>query len=482
MSKILDSLFARWKRPEKEAIAAPERWGARSFAGQGSAVAGAITPERLLGILQQADNGDMLAQSELFTTMEERDGELMGLIGQRKAGVLSCKSEILAGDEDDPRSVKAKEMVEQIRTDLDEIQDGDNLQDNELDLLDAIPKAFSCLEVIWDTSESQWWPRRLEFRPQAWWTVDETDHNKLLLRDSRSFKGVEVNPLNFLIHRHRATSGCLTRTALSRSVARPFVVRNYALKDWLVCGDLYGVPTRLGELPQGAGKAEQALMLEALQNLGSDAYGVVPFGGKITFADVAKMGSAEFFAMLIEAMGRWYQIAILGQRATSGGEGAGGLNSGTSDVQQNVRYDILDSDARRVDRRWSGFYATVTRLNFGPDVAPPLHHTIVAEPKDLAGLSQVTTSLVNIGLPVSQAWAHDTFGIPAPQTDEQTGQIEPLLKPGVAQPLGGTPPMPPAVASGFPNTLENALSAGQKKNSLSDPERRRRERMLASLR
>jgi phage gp29-like protein len=461
MSKILDMLFKRWKRPEKEPIAAPERFGVRSYASTGSQVAGAITPERMLSILSAADNGDMIAQAELFSEMERRDGELMGVIGQRRAGVLACKSQILPGDEQDPASVRARDEIERMMQDLDAIEDGDTWRDNQFDLTDAIAKAFSCLEVMWETSEKQWWPARLEFRPQEWWTVDETDHNKLLLRNSVSWLGEEVNPLNFIQHRHRGLSGCLTKTALARAITRPWVARNYALKDWLIVGELFGVPTRLGELPQGAGVTEKNQMLEALQTIGTDAYGVVPFGGKITFADVAKMSSADFFDRLMAAMYRWYQMALLGQTLTSGGEGGGAYALGT--IHQNVRFDLIDSDAQRIDQRWSGFYARISRLNYGPAVKPPVHKTILGEPKDLAGLANVLQVLVGAGLQVPAKWTYDTFGIPAPERDETTGQTEAVLKPAApaAMPGAGL-----ALSVDGLGGLENAVAgAGAKKKS-----------------
>jgi phage gp29-like protein len=44
----------------------------------------------------------------------------------------------------------------------------DELQDELFDMLDAIGKGVSFTEIVWDTSEGQWRPARLEWRDPRW--------------------------------------------------------------------------------------------------------------------------------------------------------------------------------------------------------------------------------------------------------------------------------------------------------------------------
>ena len=48
--------------------------------------------------------------------------------------------------------------------------DRDSIENELYDLLDAIGKGYSVAEIIWDMSESQWMPDRLEWRLPQWST------------------------------------------------------------------------------------------------------------------------------------------------------------------------------------------------------------------------------------------------------------------------------------------------------------------------
>src|SRR3569832_2420203 len=47
-----------------------------------------LTPAKLSGILEQAEQGDIIAQCDLFEDIEEKDGHLLAELGKRKRAVL----------------------------------------------------------------------------------------------------------------------------------------------------------------------------------------------------------------------------------------------------------------------------------------------------------------------------------------------------------------------------------------------------------
>jgi phage gp29-like protein len=439
----LTEILKRWKRPEKEPQAEPTKWGRRSYGAASTAIADALTPERLVGILKNAEDGDILAQSELFEAMEVRDAYLDGLLNQRKAGVTSCRYELIPGD-DSSQAQAAAEFCQKV---VDEVP---YWTDRVNDLLDAIPKGFACLEILWETSEKSWRPRDLTFRPQRWWTLDQSDRNKLLLRDDKDWKGREINPLNFIQHVHHARSGSLDRAGLSLACTRPFLVRNYAIKDWLAFAEVFGMPVRLGKLPQGASDADAKLLWEAFKSLGHDAAGMIPAGAEITFPNVNVTTNADFFAKLREGSGQEMTICILGQLLTTGGETGGSYALGQ--VHQNARWDLVDSDAKRLDETLNRrLFAPISALNFGPDVAPPVYRTTVEAPEDLESGARVVQTLVGSGLKIPQSWVYGKFGIPVPEDDEAV--LEP---PQAAAPGGGF---------GMSNAIANAPLDEKKKDS-----------------
>jgi phage gp29-like protein len=416
---ILDQYGKPYTKPETREVAPATLGGWRYY--MANTVADLLTPARLVILLREAEQGNILHQMELFEAMEERDARLSGLFTQRKSGVTSCEFTLDPGD-DSSAALRARDFCAALLP----APEGNRLgriqswAERLRDLLDAVAKGFACLEILWETSERQWLPSDLKFRPQRWWTLDLVDRQKLLLRDVSAPIGVPVNPFNFIMHRHNAHSGSLQRGGISLACARPFLVRNYAMRDWLQLAELCGVPVRLGELPPGATQEDADLMWRALTSLGSAAAGMVPAGGKITFADnVRQANNGELFDKLRERAGEEMALAVLGQTFTGGG-GEGHALGFSGRAHENVRFDLVDSDARALDETLNRqFFGPITLLNFGPDVPAPIYRTLVEEPVDLQRLATSVSTLVSVGLRVPAKWARKKFGIPAPADDEE---------------------------------------------------------------
>ena len=418
---ILDQYGKPYTKPETREIAPATLGGWRYY--MANTVADLLTPARLVSLLREAEQGNILHQMELFEAMEERDARLSGLFTQRKAGVTSCEFALEPGD-DSSASLRARDFCAALLPAPDGKRLGriQSWSDRLRDLLDAVAKGFACLEILWETSQRQWLPSDLKFRPQRWWTLDLVDRQKLLLRDVSAPLGLPVNPFNFILHRHNALSGSLQRGGISLACARPFLVRNYALRDWLQLAELCGIPVRLGELPPGATQEDADLMWRALTSLGSAAAGMVPAGGKITFADAARASSdGAMFDQLRQRAGEEMALAVLGQTFTGGGGGEEGHTLGFSGrVHEAVRFDLVDSDARALDETLNRqFFGPITLLNFGPEVAAPVYRTLVEEPVDLQRLATSVSTLVSVGLRVPAKWARRKFGIPAPADGEE---------------------------------------------------------------
>ena len=420
--KNTDDTLKQWPKPEREPQAEPQRWGVRSYDPSAHAASRAVTPSTMLTLMRDADAGNIVAQSAMFEHMEESDGDLLGLLLQRKNGALSCTRQVVPGD-DSGAAQKAADFCEGLVDTLPSW--GDRL----LDLADAIPKGFATLEILWETSERQWAPRNLVFRPQRWWTLDDVDQQKLLLLDRDEMRGREVNPRNFITHVHRAMSGSLSRAGLCRACARPFVIRNFTIKDWLVLAEVFGQPLRVGKLPPNATTEQSDLMWAALQSLGTDAYGMIPDGAELLFPNVQGLtGNADIFDRLQEVGLHAMQMAVLGQTLTSGGESGGSYSLGQ--VHERVRFDLVTTDARRLDETLSGFFANVTDLNFAPGTPQPRHVTTVRQPQDRQADSEVLLNLRQAGLPISKLWVYERFDIPAPEDGDELLEAPTPAAPG----------------------------------------------------
>ena len=167
---LLDQYGKPYTKPETREVAPATLGGWRYY--HANTVADALTPARLVGLIKNAEQtGDMLYQMELFEAMEERDAHLLGLLTQRKGGVTGCQFALDPGD-DSAEAERARDFCATLLPDPTNNRRVGRLagwDDRLAELLDAISKGFACLEIIWETSEKQWLPADLKFRPQRWW-------------------------------------------------------------------------------------------------------------------------------------------------------------------------------------------------------------------------------------------------------------------------------------------------------------------------
>lgn len=347
----------------------------------------------------------------LFERMEQRDGVIDTHLRTRKSGVLAFPWEIVPGDE----SAEAERAAEFIRDMLNEpIMDFESVM---FDALDAVGKGASLLEIDWDTSEGSWTAKRLIWRPQWWFKID-SDGETFILRGAMG-QDIKINPLNFLIVRMKARSGFLAQTSLLRSCVRGFIVRFYSWKDWLRFAEVYGMPVRTGTLQAGTDfqSAEATQLWAALQAMGMNGAAMLPFGTELNVWPQPQQGSGDVFQKILDAGEREITLALLGQTLTSGGESGGSYALGK--VHEMVRFDLVQSDARKLEGSFErGLFETTIRLNFGPAVPVPKLDIIATEPEDLNSLADQVETLGNAGLRIPEAWAYEKFGIPEPEGDQ----------------------------------------------------------------
>ena len=70
-----------------------------------------------------------------------------------------------------------------------EFFDRDDIDDELFDVLDSIGKGFSVTEIVWDMSERQWMPERLEWRLPQWFDFDREGGRYLVRRPDQGASG-----------------------------------------------------------------------------------------------------------------------------------------------------------------------------------------------------------------------------------------------------------------------------------------------------
>ncbi|MDE0717953.1 MAG: DUF935 domain-containing protein [Rhodospirillaceae bacterium] len=407
----------------KKELAGPTVTGVRSILSEHPAQG--LTPGRLGVLLREAETGDATRYLELAEEMEEKSLHYLAVLGTRKRQISQLDVTVEpAGDSADAQ--KDADLVnEWLAT--------EQLEGELVDILDAIGKGFSVTEIMWDLSESQWMPQRLEFRDPRWFEFDDIDGRTLLMRGLDNSRQ-PLAPFKFVVHRFQAKSGLLIRGGFARMVAWFYLFANYTVKDWVQFIETYGQPFRIGKYPPNATPEDRGVLLRALTNLGADAAAMVPESMILEFAKAeGSTGSGqttthEKFLAYTDAL---ISKAVLGQTLTTEAGERGARSLG--EVHDEVRRDIERSDAFALSQTLSRDIARpIVALNRGERRRYPRIVISRADSLDVARVSDALAKLVPLGLQVPADPVRELIGIRAPEEGEEL--LRPAVAPGTGDP------------------------------------------------
>lgn len=398
-----------------------------------------LTPSKLASILDQAEQGDLLAQFDLYEDMEEKDGHIAAELGKRRRALLVNWSVV---PPDNPTALE-KRNTEQLAELLEEIAD---FEDVLFDVTDAIGKGFSCCENEWHKPGKFWLPKTITHRPQSWFTVHRGYRQQLRLRSNTTVDGIAGEPLQpfgWITHVHKAKSGYLERTAMFRQLVWPYLFKNYSVGDLAEFLEIYGIPVRIGKYPSGASEKEKMTLLRALVGIGHNAAGIIPSGMELDFLDAAT-GDPKAFELMLNWCERTQSKVILGGTLTSGADGKSSTNA-LGNVHNEVRKDLRDSDIRQICSTLTRdlLYPLAVLNGLAPDGMRrcPVFRLDVGETEDMTAYAEALPKLVDIGVQIPVQWAQEKLGIPQPEAGEPVLQATSpaIWRKGVAATTGRVP-------------------------------------------
>jgi len=420
-------------------VAAPRMASVRSILSGHPAIG--LTPQRLARLLMSAEQGDATAYLELAEEMEEKDPHYLSVLGTRKRAVAQMPIEVEAAGQSEDEQADAQLIRDWL--------DRDMLEAEIFDIMDAVGKGYSAVEMIWDTRPGLWQPQDLKWRDPRWFEFDRINGETLKLRGMGEPELLDAG--KFIVHYHKAKSGLPIRGGLARVVAWGWMFKNFSIKDWVSFLETYGMPLRVGRYDNGETEDNIAILAQAVADLGADAAAVFPKTMEVQFID-GKGGSApgDLWRSMAEYIDDQVSKVVLGQTNTTDAK-SGGLGSGQADVHNEVRKDIADADAKLVAATLNrDLVVPMIMFNRGPRAKYPRLKIGKPDPVDVKALTEAATALVPLGVKVSAVQIREKAGLPAPEEGEEVLQVAQAAPPeisptgapagtGVGQPPRSTP-------------------------------------------
>lgn len=373
-------------------------------------VASGLTPARLASILAAASEGNLYDYLVLAEEMEERDPHYASVLGVRKRAVSGIVP-VVKPASDKPEDVK---IADDVRANLAE---HDSFTDLVEDMLDALGKGFSQIELIWGRGKRSWWIDEFIHRDPRFFTFDRETGREVRLIDERDMvDGLPLEPFKWISHKAKLKSGLVGRGGLARLVAFGWMCKSYTMKDWIAFVETYGLPLRLGKYGPSATAEDVETLFTAVANVGTDAAAVIPENMRIDFEQVAAGPGNDIFEKLARWVDEQTSKAVLGQTMTSDN----GSSQAQAQVHNEVRHDVAQSDARSVSGTLNrDLVKPYVDLNFGVQERYPRLSIIIEEAEDTDMIMRNAFRMVSQGLRVKQSELRSKLGFSEPDADDE---------------------------------------------------------------
>ncbi len=431
-------------------IASPTVTGVRQVIGPDPSIG--ITPQRLAQLLRAAEEGEAEEYLALAERMEEKDLHYVSVLGTRKRAVSQLDVVVEAASEDANDQANAELVRQWIARDA--------LEDELFGILDAIGKGFSVTELVWETSEKDWQPKKLCLVDPRFFQIDRGDGRTLRLREQGAY--TDLAPYKFIVHTHQAKSGLPIRGGLARIAAWAYLFKNYAIKDWVAFAEIYGQPMRVGKYPLSATADDRHTLLRAVSQIGTDAAAIIPEGMMIEFVRAeGASANAGIYKDLCEFLDKQVSKGVLGQTLTTEVGSDGGARA-LGDVHNQVRGDIRGSDKKQLGATLTEQLARpLVELNRGPQKAYPRIKLMDPEFHDPEKVLKVAGEAAKLGLRISKQDVLKKVGLKEAAPDEEAIEApapppalvdpaEPGAKPGTTMPEMKPPRAKPPKPAGPP--------------------------------
>lgn len=385
------------------------------------------TPNYVRGVLDQALAGDLGMQAEMMAMMLDTWPRLRKNLHELRSGAARARYSVnpampAGGTEATPAAMDRADLVRQMISNWGPAPGSDEsgFEDTLYDLADALGSGLSVVEVLWEEAWRS--DGRMVIRPRAGVWVPPRylgygNDGRLIQRTRQDGGGLRIEGEKWLVGRHKSASGPAAGYGLLRPLAWWWCAAQWG-RDWLLnYAQVFGQPIRWAEYEPGMDPQHLAVLDEMLEHMAASSWGRFPAGVKLTLVEAKGTAADNPQRVIIEMADTVCDILLLGQTLTTDVGDSGSRALG--DVHADVRRERVQQLAQWLaDVLNYQLVPAICRLNYGDSEDCPVVSPDFTAPPDPDKLAARLHLMVNVGMRVPLAWAHEQLGVPIPEGDE----------------------------------------------------------------
>lgn len=332
------------------------------------------------------------------------DDQVYSTMQQRIGSVVSRNWTVIAGDEDDPRSVKAAERFDETLKALP----WDRITRK---MLMASFYGYAVAELMWGVKDGLFDIVGIKVRHARRFRYDEEDRLRMLLPGN--MLGEIMPERKFWVHAVGAPDDDSPYgLGLAHWLYWPTLFKRNGIRFWNIFLDKFGTPTAKGTYPSNATGEQINKLLAALQAIATDSGFVIPEGMAVELMSAARSGAADYH-QLCAYMDAAISKVVLSQTMTTDN----GSSRSQAEVHGGVKMEVTATDADDLTESFTngpggegGPARWWTDFNFGPDVAAPIVRRHVEEEEDTKTTAETDKVLHEMGWVRTDESFSDTYG------------------------------------------------------------------------
>lgn len=389
--------------------------------------------------LQLHDSGQFASASMLMEAMS-RDDAVDAVVSARVDGMLGLERDIEAATQGHKGG--GKRIAKDIAARFDEFFPQHVLAQLKRT---EIYMGFAVAQIVWraDEDANEWVPTIEPWHPLFVY-VETMSQTYYALTTQGPVPILEGTGQWLLYAPHGRVNGW--KAGAIRSLATPWLARQYAWRDWVRWSELYSLGIRKAKFPANADATVKRRFFAQVASLGGNTTvgleqaddGKAGFDIEVLFPESA--GTAEGFDKLMTKAETKIAIRINGQNLTT--EVSGGSYAAAF-VHENVKHDIIAADSKSLGEclardvvvpfiTWHDYPEKTAPPSIGWDVDPPEDSKARAE--TLGALGTALIALGQAHIPLSIPEIMEQYDLPVAETPED--MLQPPVMPVAAAPAG----------------------------------------------